>query len=89
MVCTPLGLVLGYLDCAGSLIGAAPAVWKIGCVVAFGLVMGSWLTGRTRRWRDWRIGAGVTGCALAFLYGKAVSAVVIVASIVMWLVNGD
>lgn len=85
-VCTPVALLLGYVDLSAS---RFPAPWALGELAVAGLLAGSWLVRRTRQRRATRVALGAGACLGAFLYGKAVMVLVHVLSIAVWIHQGD
>ncbi|MFF4533043.1 hypothetical protein ACFY1P_27700 [Streptomyces sp. NPDC001407] len=85
-VCTPLALLLAYVDFAGS---QFPLVWALGYAVPFAFVAGAWGGAKVRYKRVQRVVLGLTGCAFAFFYTKTVFAVLMPIAVLMWLIHGD
>ncbi|WP_116213516.1 hypothetical protein [Streptomyces olivoreticuli] len=85
-ICTPLALLLAYADFAGS---GFPLVWALGYALPLAFVAGAWGGAKVRYKRVQRIVLGITGCAFAFVYTKAVIAAFMPIAIVLWLIHGD
>ncbi|MGW6455621.1 hypothetical protein ACWF94_06770 [Streptomyces sp. NPDC055078] len=77
VLCTLLAPLLAYIDRTTTPGGDLPAVWALGYLVPFALVVSTWLLARTVRRRRARIVLGALGCLLAYLYTEAVMAVLL------------
>lgn len=81
-LCTPLVMILAYVDFATS---GIPAVWALGYLLPFAAVAATWLVPRTVQWRPQRMVLGVWACLFAFFYTNALMVFVWVVFIVMLL----